>query len=215
MPIVFNESAGTISGISVGGLPDGIVDTDMLAAGAVTETKRGAGAILQVVYQRDNTRRKFASISAGSWTGDFTQVNTTITPKRASSILLFDVCIHYGVHNQQNTGAGFWQVQEDKGGTVTTPNTLNGDTGQDYPSFSHHRASYGASGMQYTTNKAIISGNVMPATDTTARTYKFYFRVQNGDDVCVNRDASNSSDSNQGVHSPTLTSHCRIMEVAQ
>ena len=39
MPIVFNESAGTISGISVGGLPDGIVDTDMLAASAVTAAK--------------------------------------------------------------------------------------------------------------------------------------------------------------------------------
>ena len=39
MPIVFNESAGTISGISVGGLPDGIVDTDMLANDAVNSNK--------------------------------------------------------------------------------------------------------------------------------------------------------------------------------
>ncbi len=47
MPITI-DGDGTITGISVGGLPDGIVDTDMLAAGAVTAAKRGAGAILQV-----------------------------------------------------------------------------------------------------------------------------------------------------------------------
>ena len=35
MPIAINGS-GTVTGVSVGGLPDGIVDTDMLAAAAVT-----------------------------------------------------------------------------------------------------------------------------------------------------------------------------------
>ena len=38
MPIAVNGS-GTITGISVGGLPDGIVDTDMLANNAVTSAK--------------------------------------------------------------------------------------------------------------------------------------------------------------------------------
>ena len=35
MPIAINGS-GTVTGSSVGGLPDGIVDTDMIAAAAVT-----------------------------------------------------------------------------------------------------------------------------------------------------------------------------------
>ena len=41
---------GTITGISVGGLPDSIVDTDMLAANAVTEAKSTitTGKVLQV-----------------------------------------------------------------------------------------------------------------------------------------------------------------------
>ena len=39
MPITLNGS-GTISGVSVGGLPDGIVDTDMIAAAAVTGVKK-------------------------------------------------------------------------------------------------------------------------------------------------------------------------------
>ena len=38
MPITINGS-GTIGGISVGGLPDGIVDTDMIANNAVTSAK--------------------------------------------------------------------------------------------------------------------------------------------------------------------------------
>ena len=38
MPIAINGS-GTLTGVSVGGLPDGIVDTDMLAANAVTAAK--------------------------------------------------------------------------------------------------------------------------------------------------------------------------------
>jgi len=38
MTITINGS-GTVTGVSVGGLPDGIVDTDMLAASAVTSGK--------------------------------------------------------------------------------------------------------------------------------------------------------------------------------
>ena len=39
MAIAINGSSNTITGIAVGGLPDGIVDTDMLAANAVTAAK--------------------------------------------------------------------------------------------------------------------------------------------------------------------------------
>ena len=54
MPITINGN-GTVTGVSVGGLPDGIVDTDMIAANAVTAAKRGAGAILQVVTTTDTS----------------------------------------------------------------------------------------------------------------------------------------------------------------
>ena len=43
MPIVFDGSAGTVTGISTGGLPDGCVDTDTLANNAVTAAKTTAG----------------------------------------------------------------------------------------------------------------------------------------------------------------------------
>ena len=49
MSITINGN-GTITGVSVGGLPDGIVDTDMLAAGAATQAKRtyASNEIIQI-----------------------------------------------------------------------------------------------------------------------------------------------------------------------
>ena len=39
MAISINGSTNVISGVAVGGLPDGIVDADMLASSAVTAAK--------------------------------------------------------------------------------------------------------------------------------------------------------------------------------
>lgn len=50
------DGDGTITGVSVGGLPDGIVDADMIAAGAVTAAKRGTGAGLQFKSAEYTTR---------------------------------------------------------------------------------------------------------------------------------------------------------------
>ena len=45
MALVLNGSANTIGGLAVGGLPDGIVDTDMLAANAVATAKIADSAV--------------------------------------------------------------------------------------------------------------------------------------------------------------------------
>ena len=82
MPVVINGS-GSITGLSVGGLPDGIVDTDMIAAAAVTAPKRGAGAILQVVQNSFSTQTNFNSTSYVD-----TGLNATITPSATSSKVL-------------------------------------------------------------------------------------------------------------------------------
>ena len=48
MPVTINGD-GSITGLAVGGLPDGCVDTDTLAANAVTKAKRvhSSGEIVQ------------------------------------------------------------------------------------------------------------------------------------------------------------------------
>ena len=86
MAIVINGSSNTITGISVGGLPDGIVDADMLAANAVTAGKLASGVggkFLQVVQSISNTRFQNSSTSFQA-----SPHAVTITPTAASSKIL-------------------------------------------------------------------------------------------------------------------------------
>ena len=83
MPITLNGS-GTITGVSVGGLPDGIVDTDMIAAAAVTGVKKGAGSILQVVQ----TVKSDVFSSTSQTYVDITGLTVNITPVKANSNIL-------------------------------------------------------------------------------------------------------------------------------
>jgi hypothetical protein len=54
MPITI-DGDGTITGVSVGGLPDGIVDTDMLAADAVTDAKQSLSGAAKAWVNFDGT----------------------------------------------------------------------------------------------------------------------------------------------------------------
>ena len=87
MSITINGS-GTLTGVSVGGLPDGIVDTDMLAAESATAAKRGPGSVLQVVHT-DFTSGGITTISTTNTT-TFQDTNCTrsITPLRSDSSIL-------------------------------------------------------------------------------------------------------------------------------
>ena len=78
---------GTITGISVGGLPDGIVDTDMIANGAASGAKltMPSGSIIQVVQTMKTDT--FSSTTATTWT-DITGVSVNITPSSASNKIL-------------------------------------------------------------------------------------------------------------------------------
>ena len=73
MPIKINGT-GTVTGISVGGLPDGIVDTDMLAATAVTGAKIGAlpGGLWKAdgtgMTVSNNTETKLDMFNTAKWT---------------------------------------------------------------------------------------------------------------------------------------------------
>ena len=78
MPITLNGN-GTVTGVSVGGLPDGIVDTDMLANNAVTSTKTTVGNIIFAeAHLRGNNGSPSVTRSTGfgsltdNGTGDFT-----------------------------------------------------------------------------------------------------------------------------------------------
>ena len=75
---------GTITGISVGGLPDGIVDTDMIAANAVTPAKSTitGGKVLQVQQTVLSTQQSYGT------SGENEVMNVSITPSATSSKVL-------------------------------------------------------------------------------------------------------------------------------
>tara|TARA_R100000278_G_scaffold89920_1_gene68560 strand:- start:122 stop:709 length:588 start_codon:yes stop_codon:yes gene_type:complete len=66
MTITINGN-GTVTGVSVGGLPDGIVDTDMIAASAVTAAKSSGSA------------KGITEFDMWRVTSNFTQQNADIT----------------------------------------------------------------------------------------------------------------------------------------
>ena len=82
MSITIN-GAGTITGVSVGGLPDGIVVTDMIANDAVTDTKQDLSGVAKawIVYDGAGTNEIRSSFNVTSvtdnGTGDYTFNFTT------------------------------------------------------------------------------------------------------------------------------------------
>ena len=85
MPIAINGS-GTVTGISVGGLPDGCVDTDTLAT-SVTR-----GKILQIVQA---TKTDTFSDTSTNFV-DVTGLSVSITPTISDSKILLQCNLQFG-----------------------------------------------------------------------------------------------------------------------
>ena len=98
MPIQINGN-GTITGISVGGLPNGIVDTDTLADGAATQAKRtyAIGETVQTVQSNSVSNN---SPNGQTWT---TIIPVTFTPKFSDSVLIFRASIRVQESTQGNS----------------------------------------------------------------------------------------------------------------
>ena len=113
MPITINGN-GTVTGVSVGGLPDGIVDTDMLAANAVTAAKRGTGAVLQVVTKKSTSAVSYTDASAQDYV---VLTSDAITVSAGSTLLVFGN-YHWWMqdNDNQNSFHGRQYLQREIGG---------------------------------------------------------------------------------------------------
>ena len=161
MPIAINGS-GTVTGISVGGLPDGIVDTDMLAAGAVTAPKRGAGAILQVVQTFKNDSFSTTSTSYV----DITGFSVTITPSSTSNKILL---------------LNFAGLSTDGNSSVQYINLLRGSTAIAQPSVPTGFSSTATMFPQSISNMISWSYSFLDSPSTTsATTYKWQIKGYTG-----------------------------------
>ena len=87
MPITFNGN-GTVTGLAVGGLPDGSVDADTLASNAVTAGKLASGVGGKILQVKQATKTDIASLSTQTFTEitDLTQTITTVAGSKVYAV---------------------------------------------------------------------------------------------------------------------------------
>ena len=180
MPITLNGS-GTITGVSVGGVPDGIVDTDMIAANAVTAAKSSGRKILQVVNSISSTPK---TISATTTYTD-TDITDSITTTAANSkILVLGSLAYDTARNNNDCGARFRLVR-----TISSTSTMFFESNSDKNvgfydgDSSNHSRLYGQWPVNFhdSTIGSIAAG--------TTITYKLQARTENtnlSEDVRIN-----------------------------
>ena len=176
MALVLNGSANTIGGLAVGGLPDGIVDTDMIGAAAVTESKRGADGILQIVSSSGNGQQ---STQSSSFT-DIGNTSITITTKRAGSKIL--VQFRGGCEQDGPVNGIYFQFTRNQ----PSADTVVFETGQD----SHWGVSswtgVGTTWLQYLDTHGQSAG--------TAITYKVRWKLENtSEHLYMNQEPQNGA----------------------
>jgi len=101
MTITINGN-GTVTGVSVGGLPDGIVDTDMIAANAVTEAKTTVPGIIMTDAYKVTSNFSGTSYITSNWARDTTRGggNKGSAMSESSGVFTFPSTGIYLVHFQ-------------------------------------------------------------------------------------------------------------------
>tara|TARA_R100000655_G_scaffold52676_3_gene90507 strand:+ start:1552 stop:2157 length:606 start_codon:yes stop_codon:yes gene_type:complete len=121
MPITLNGD-GTVTGVSVGGLPDGIVDTDMLAANAVSSAKLASGAGGKILQVKSATKTNTASTSSATYS-DISDLTVTLTTPQSGSKVLVSCDLMIG--SVDNNYAGFKLFRDSTALSVSTQATGN------------------------------------------------------------------------------------------
>ena len=193
MPIAINGS-GTVTGVSVGGLPDGIVDADMLANSAAAPLKRGAGSTLQTVITQNSPGHVAAS---GTTIHAVTSLETSITPLKAGSKFLLTLSGVNGHCNMTgstgNHGAIYFFYVSVAGGTYANAAThsdaicathINGDLGNwlDFPVHYSYLASPSYSLGQSLTFRPHFTKNALMGTSLT---YYFNHNTQSNRAIMI------------------------------
>jgi len=192
MPITLNGN-GTVTGVSVGGLPDGIVDTDMLANGAVTAPKRGAGAILQVV----NTHKTDVFTTAATSPTDVTGLSAAITPSSTSNKVFIIVSVGIISNTIAGQAAELYLL---RGSTQISIGDAAG---------SRQRLTGAWAGDQDWEHGAFVITFLDSPSTTSATTYKLQMCTQGSGTACLNR-RGDDPDAPYGRGTSSFT----VMEVA-
>ena len=118
MPVTINGD-GSITGLSVGGLGSGVVNTATLANGAATQAKRtyATGEVIQTVHASTPDAEYYSN--SNSWTN---YLSASITPTSSSNkVLIYHVVTYGGNDNSYAGGRCYRTGSGTTNGVVKTP----------------------------------------------------------------------------------------------
>ena len=194
MPIAINGS-GTVTGISVGGLPDGIVDADMLASNAVTAGKLASGVggkVLQIKHKASGAKASTNTVVTGnSFTSAAEVLSIAITPTVSTSVIHITGMLHFA---HKSDYEGFWWLTFNHSGISESMIAGNANT-------SRRRTGLANSGGNVTTTMQPNSSiDLMYDHDTTNEiTFKVRMATSDsGQTMNFNRNVADSSDDADG-----------------
>tara|TARA_Y100001968_G_scaffold246184_1_gene230390 strand:+ start:7150 stop:7716 length:567 start_codon:yes stop_codon:yes gene_type:complete len=171
MPITLNGS-GTVTGISAGGLPDGIIQSADLASGV-------GGKILQVV---STTKTDIFSSSTAQVFTDITGLSVDITPSATSSKILVTANVSFGL-DVSHSLVVFRFVRDSTAIAI-------GDVANNRPRGTFQNK------PQHNANLCTASGQHLDSPSSTSQlTYKVQFYDYHGNTFYVNRSYRHYDDS--------------------
>ena len=199
MPVTINGN-GSITGLSVGGLGSGVVNSTTLADGAATGSKLGTGSIIKVLQ---TVKTDTFSRNGSSW-GDITGMNQSITPISTSSKVFVMVDLKIGADH----GDSDYNFKIVRGST----DIYIGDADGSKRRSSMGTGSYGmpsnTADGQYRLEQVSLMFLDSPST-TSATTYKVQIINVGGRTNYINRNHHNGNTNN----TPRTASSFTLMEV--
>tara|TARA_S200002703_G_C3754312_1_gene232090 strand:+ start:114 stop:725 length:612 start_codon:yes stop_codon:yes gene_type:complete len=202
MSITINGS-GTLTGISVGGLPDGIVDTDMLHSSAVTSALLPAGSVVQVaqavsdsVFHTNNTG--FVNTSFFSLSFD--------NPIQSGSKVLVSIDLTFGedysgTWAQPHYFTAYQGTSSDNGSNIGDTNGIGGANAISMAS------SNAGNWNQYDLQR--FSGRALHTPSNTDPYYRLFVRTRSN-----TRDVHIGENGNQNTQYQVGRTYLTIMEIA-
>jgi len=166
MPVTIN-GGGSITGLSVGGLGSGVVNTATLASGAITSSTLPAGSVLQV---KQSIRNEVAT-KTGSGFDAIPGLSVSITPSSASNKIL----VHVELGTVETTGNQYGHfIRLYKGGSHLTAASAQGSIGSRYACFLGGRTTNNNHSQGYSGSYLDTAGG------TSAITYAVYWNAEGG-----------------------------------
>ena len=142
MPVTINGD-GSITGLAVGGLPDGCVDTDSLANGAATQAKRtyASGEIVQSITKMGTGCYNMTNTSWGTeLSTDFRITLPTVQAANSKILILFSSKMRHASHASSITKQYRPAFSTNGGSSFTNLNShsahITGSWGDDHIAYS-------------------------------------------------------------------------------